>query len=177
MIISRSLLLVTRNVSDISCSNKTHIFSITFSRKSCRLWENVGKYGTAIQATDNIIWSMRLACWIPKATDTSPEYVIRISFLQQQWLYERTSLLRYTYNACLHAVLFWELSASVKLTASSLNHRGPYNRVKPVFSSETITNHDQHTDLWLSNNYSILKYRYSSTFIYIFNIEIKIQHV
>jgi hypothetical protein len=45
--------------------------SITFSRKSCRLWYNVGKYGTARQATDdNIIRRMRFVCWLPKATYT-----------------------------------------------------------------------------------------------------------
>jgi hypothetical protein len=47
---------------------KTHILcSITFSRKSYRLWDNVEKYGTARQATDaNIIRRMRFACWIPE---------------------------------------------------------------------------------------------------------------
>jgi hypothetical protein len=51
---------------------KTHILcSVTFSRKSCRLWDNVEKYGTAGQTTDgNIIRRMRFACWITKATDT-----------------------------------------------------------------------------------------------------------
>jgi hypothetical protein len=51
---------------------KTHFLcSITFSRKSCRLWDNVEKYGRARQATDNnIIWRMRFACWITKAIDT-----------------------------------------------------------------------------------------------------------
>jgi hypothetical protein len=51
---------------------KTHILcSATFSRKSCRLWDNVEKYGAARQATDdNIILRMRFACWITKATDT-----------------------------------------------------------------------------------------------------------
>jgi hypothetical protein len=52
-----------------------------FSRKSCRLWDNVEKYGTAIQATDdNIIWRMRFACWLTKFTDTHTEYVIFIAF-------------------------------------------------------------------------------------------------
>jgi hypothetical protein len=33
---------------------KTHILcSVTFFRKSCRLWDNVGKYGTAKRATDD----------------------------------------------------------------------------------------------------------------------------
>jgi hypothetical protein len=35
------------------------------------------KYGTARQATDNsVIWCMRFACWINKATDTHSEYVM-----------------------------------------------------------------------------------------------------
>jgi hypothetical protein len=41
------------------------------------------------QMTDNIIRSMRFACWIPKATDTPSEYVMLIDFQQQQWLHER----------------------------------------------------------------------------------------
>jgi hypothetical protein len=40
------------------------------------------------------IWRMRIACWIPKATNTHPEYVIFIAFLLQQWLRERPSVLR-----------------------------------------------------------------------------------
>jgi hypothetical protein len=37
----------------------------------------VGKYGRARKATiDNVIWRMRIACWISKATDTHSEYVI-----------------------------------------------------------------------------------------------------
>ena len=46
-----------------------------------------------------IIWRMRIECWIPKATDTHSEYVIRIAFPLQQWLHERASMLRYTYTA------------------------------------------------------------------------------
>jgi hypothetical protein len=57
------------------------VSSITFSRKSCRLWDNVEKYGTARQATDdNIIRRMRFACWISKATDTHSECVILLLF-------------------------------------------------------------------------------------------------
>jgi hypothetical protein len=50
----------------------THILCsiIFFPEKSYRLWDNVGKYGTAGQATDdNIIWRMRIACWVIKVTD------------------------------------------------------------------------------------------------------------
>jgi hypothetical protein len=82
---------------------KTHILCSTIfvSRKSRRLWDNVEKYGTARQATeDNIIRRVRFACWITKATDTYTEYVILIAFLRQQWLRERFSVLRHTYIAC-----------------------------------------------------------------------------
>jgi hypothetical protein len=34
-------------------------------------------------------------------THTHSEYVIFVAFPLQQWLYERASLLRYTYTACL----------------------------------------------------------------------------
>ena len=42
------------------------------------------------------IWRMRLAWWITKATDTHSEYVILNTFPLEQWLHERTSLLRYS---------------------------------------------------------------------------------
>jgi hypothetical protein len=49
--------------------------------KSCRLRDNVEKYGRTRQATDEyIIRLMRIACWITKATDTHSEYVIIIAF-------------------------------------------------------------------------------------------------
>jgi hypothetical protein len=38
------------------------------------------------------IWRMRIACWIPKATDTHSEHVIFIVFILQQWLQERASV-------------------------------------------------------------------------------------
>jgi hypothetical protein len=57
---------------DIVEKIKTHILClITFSRKSCRLWDNAEKCGRAGEATDDIIIirRMRNACWINKATD------------------------------------------------------------------------------------------------------------
>ena len=39
---------------------------------------------------------MRIACWIPKATNTHSEYVTLIAFPLQQWLHERALTLRYT---------------------------------------------------------------------------------
>jgi len=74
--ISRSFLIRIRNVSGRSCreNQNTHfVFNYFFFWKSCRLWDNVEKYGTATQATDDIIWRMRFASWITKAADTHSE--------------------------------------------------------------------------------------------------------
>jgi len=51
---------------------KNHfIFSDIFFRKSCRLWDNVEKYGRIGHVKDvNIKKRMRFACWVNKATDT-----------------------------------------------------------------------------------------------------------
>jgi hypothetical protein len=59
----------------------------------------VEKYSIAGQITDD--WRMRIACWIPKATNTDSEYLILIAFTLKQRLHERASMLRYTYIACL----------------------------------------------------------------------------
>jgi len=54
----------------------------------------VEKYRKAGKATDdNIIWCMRIACWIPKATNKCSEYVILIAFPMPQWVHEGTSML------------------------------------------------------------------------------------
>jgi hypothetical protein len=72
---------------------KTHILcSVTFFGNLTiyeKMWKNFVEPGRP-QIT---IWRMRIACWIPEATDTHTEYVILISFLLQQWLNEITSML------------------------------------------------------------------------------------
>jgi len=60
-------------------------------------WKNIVEWDTP-QTT---IQRIRIARWIPKATNMHSEYEIRIDFPQQQWLHERVSILRYTYNACI----------------------------------------------------------------------------
>jgi len=72
------------------------VFAYFFFFKSLRLrLKNIVERGRP-QMT---IW--RIACWIPKATNTHSEYVIFIAFPLQQRLHERPSRLRYTYIACL----------------------------------------------------------------------------
>jgi hypothetical protein len=52
-----------------------------FFQKSCHLRDNMEKYGTDGQNTDNdVIWRRRFVCWINKATDMHSEYVIVIGF-------------------------------------------------------------------------------------------------
>jgi hypothetical protein len=47
---------------------KTHnIYSVKFFRKSCRLWDNVKKYGARWATNDVTIWRIGVACWIRKA--------------------------------------------------------------------------------------------------------------
>jgi len=49
----------------------------------------VEKCGTARDATGyNIIWHIRFACCITKATDTHSEYTTVTAYTQQQWLLE-----------------------------------------------------------------------------------------
>jgi len=71
--------------------------------------ENVAVYGIMWKNTvergrpQMTIWRMRIACWIPKTTNTHTGCVILIAFPLQQWLHERTSVLRHTYIGCLVA--------------------------------------------------------------------------
>jgi hypothetical protein len=61
------------------------------------MWKNSVKWGRPQMK----IWGMRIACCTPKATNTHSVYVIRIAFPLRQWLNKRTSMLLYTYIACL----------------------------------------------------------------------------
>jgi hypothetical protein len=45
------------------------------------------------------IWCLRIACWLPKSTNTNSEYVILVAFPRQQWMHERVCVFRYTYTA------------------------------------------------------------------------------
>ena len=80
---------------------KTHILcSITFfPRKPSRfiMRKNVIEEGRP-QMTKR---RMRIACWIPKATNTRTGCVILNAFPLQQWLNERASILHLKYTACL----------------------------------------------------------------------------
>jgi hypothetical protein len=85
MIISRWILVRIGTVSgEVLEKIRTQIVcSITFSWKSCRLWDrrNVEKYGISWQTTeDTVLRCMRFACWVGKATYTHLACVILLLF-------------------------------------------------------------------------------------------------
>ena len=59
---------------------KKHIlFSVTLKKKSYPLWDKVEEFCRAGRP-QMTIWRMRIACWIPKATNTHSEYVMLLIF-------------------------------------------------------------------------------------------------
>ena len=56
---------------------------------------------------------MRVACWIITATNTHSGYVVLTAFPLQQWLYERASVLGYTYIACLVCISMRKLHLDI----------------------------------------------------------------
>ena len=85
--------------------NKTHLlWSVNFFFKENGavyeiMWINIAEPDRP-QMT---IWRTRIACRIPKATNTHThtQYMILVAFALQQWLRERVSMSRYTHIACL----------------------------------------------------------------------------
>jgi hypothetical protein len=64
-------------------------------------WKNI----VEAERPNLTVWGMRIAVWIPKATNTQSEYVLLIAFRLQQWLNERALLLLFTYIVLLLLVL------------------------------------------------------------------------
>jgi hypothetical protein len=98
-IISRSVLLGMRNVSDKSCkeNQNTHFMcsNFFFFLKIVPLWDNVEKYIRTALATDNNMAHVH-CMQDTKSTDTPSQYKMFIAFPPPQCLHERTSMLRYT---------------------------------------------------------------------------------
>jgi hypothetical protein len=66
---------------------ETHIlYSVTFSLKSCRSWDNVEKYRRTGQTTDDSTAHAHYMLDTKGYKHTLSEYVIPITFLSQQWL-------------------------------------------------------------------------------------------
>ena len=94
MIITRSVLLRKRNISDKICrENRSRVTPPPNGAAYKIMWKS------EVQPV-SIIQSMSFECWLSKATNTHSQYVIFTAFLLQQWLQEGLSILRYTYIAC-----------------------------------------------------------------------------
>ena len=61
------------------------------------MWKNFVDW----DMTHMTIWRMRIACYLPKATNTHTGRVVLTRFPLQQWLHESASLLHCTYIACI----------------------------------------------------------------------------
>ena len=83
-IVRLSVILRMRSTSGRNCiENQTYFLcSITFFRKSCSFWSNVENI-LEPGRPQMTIWSMRIACWIPKATETQNMLILIVFPLQQ----------------------------------------------------------------------------------------------
>jgi len=72
------------------------VFSNTFLFENRAVYEIMWKYIVERGRPQMAIWRMRIACWIPKATNTHSDYVRIIAFPLQQRLCEGVSVLRHT---------------------------------------------------------------------------------
>jgi hypothetical protein len=94
-----------RNISDKSCGgNQNSAFSNFFSPENPAVYEIMSKNILEVGRPRMTIWLMRIACWMPKATDTHSVNVILINVPLQQRLHERSSMLR-LYVLCLPCYL------------------------------------------------------------------------
>ena len=98
-----------KKFSDESCRENKHTHTHTHTHTEFMLnnffstilpfvtWKNFVEPGR-LQSTT---WCMRVACWVPRATDTHPECVIHPALSLQHWLKERSFILTYMNTDCL----------------------------------------------------------------------------
>jgi hypothetical protein len=77
-------------------NQNTHFIFNNFFFYNCVAYEKMRKNILEQDRPQMTKRRMRIACWMPNATNTRSEYVIRIAFPLQQWLHERARC-RYTY--------------------------------------------------------------------------------
>jgi len=75
-----------RNVSDKSCTENqnTHFVFCNFLFENRAVYDIMWKNIVELGRPKMTIWRMRIACWVPKATNTHSEYVILIAFPLQR---------------------------------------------------------------------------------------------
>jgi len=79
-----------KHITDKSCTEtQKHTFYVLlrfFSFEKVPFMRQCGKM------VPQMIWRMRIACWITKAKNTHSQNVILTAYLLQQWLHGRTSM-------------------------------------------------------------------------------------
>ena len=96
--------------------------------KSCLyevVWKNIVDPGR----TQMTVWRMRIACRIPKSTNTHSEYVIRtlvFPFHYKNVLQEHASILHYMYNAGLAFICFVQCTYGLQRSPSKPGKRFLY---------------------------------------------------
>jgi hypothetical protein len=85
MIISRSVLVRLRNVSDKSCreNQNTHFTLYNLFSDNLAVCEIMWKNIAEPDRPQMTVWLMRIACWLNKTTNRHSEYVIPIAFPRQ----------------------------------------------------------------------------------------------
>ena len=105
----------------------THIlYSVTFFLKLCRLWDNLEKTFVERGKPQKTIWRMRIACWIPKATNTHTGCVILIDF-STTTMVVRTRLIGALYVHCLSCS--WMFKSHKKRHVSCIYYKYPTRSV------------------------------------------------
>jgi hypothetical protein len=80
------------NGSNKNCRENQNTKFILFFENHA-FYEIMFKYIVEQDRPQITIWHMRIACWIPKATNTKSGYVIFTAFPRQKWLHESSSML------------------------------------------------------------------------------------
>jgi hypothetical protein len=115
-----------RNVSDRQCrenQNTFHIQELFFFKSYFYeiTWKNI----VEPDRPQMTIWRMRISCWITKATNTHSEYVMLLSFPQQQWLHKGASILRCTYIDCFFFYILMTVLLDIILINNQIDAQFP----------------------------------------------------
>jgi len=81
-----------------------YVQQLFFPPENLAVYETMWRNTVPPDTPQMTIWPMRIACWIPKATNTPSQYVILTASPLQQRLHDRASMLRYS---TLSVLCFW----------------------------------------------------------------------
>jgi hypothetical protein len=123
IIISRSVLLKMRNVSDKSCreNRNTHFMFNNFLSENRAVFEIMWKNIVEPDSLLMTVWRMRIACWITKATDT------RSHNTQYPWLFHRNNYCTKAPKYYVKGPIHRKLNRTVKLCKKNCTKKTELN--------------------------------------------------